>query len=66
MDSFQNEEVEEILDETVEQETSTIEEEDATSLQKGNLKKVGKKQVPPTKKIGEEEEEDNDDHVSKI
>lgn len=61
MDSFQNDEVEEILDETVEQETPTIEEEDSTSLQKGNLKKVGKKQVPPTKPIGEEEEEEEEE-----
>jgi hypothetical protein len=61
MDSFQNEEVEEIIDEMVEEETSTIEEEDSTSLQKGNLTKVGKKPVPPTKKVAEEEEEEEEE-----
>jgi hypothetical protein len=61
MDAFQNDEVEEILDETVEEETPTIEEEDSTSLQKGNLSKVGKKPVPPLKKAVKEEEEEEEE-----
>jgi|694.fasta_scaffold01681_21 hypothetical protein len=57
-----NEDIEEIIDELFEEE-STIEENDSKTSQKANLTKVGKKPVPPTKKEtmhedGEEEEEE--------
>jgi hypothetical protein len=62
MDSFQNEEVEEILDEVAE-ETASIAEEDSKTAQKANLTKVGKKPAPPTK-VAEEEEEEEEEEVT--
>ena len=63
MDSSNHEEIEEILDEVAEEQT-TLDEEDAQTQQKANLNKVGKKPLPPTKKsvkMEEEEEEEEEE-----
>ena len=63
MDSSNHEEIEEILDEVAEEQT-TLDEEDAQTQQKANLTKVGKKPLPPTKKsvkMEEEEEEEEEE-----
>jgi len=59
MDSFHNEEIEEILDEVAE-ETADLTEEDSKTAQKTNLTKVGKKTHPPIKEEEEEEEEEEE------
>ena len=66
MDTFHNEEIEEIIDEVVEE--ITLEEDDSAVVQRANLNRVGKKPLPPKSKmkskLKEEEEEEEEEELA--